>query len=235
MLSFLTLQNNLPEHLTPRATSESLLILILFVVCVFLVAVARFREKHIFLYILQAVFFLKPLDDIEKDAYKAWSTPSVLFILQFLVITAGIVYWIFFLQTPLSNWTRLIIPLLVPGGYLLYQFVMTNITARISGNAAAVHELNYFTVMLSQFFGLLFLVELFVSYFQPAYMSESLWLLSITYISYLLIRFLRGFWIVMNQGVPWYYIILYFWTLEILPLLVVIKLLYYDEFQTWIG
>jgi len=51
----------------------------------------------------------------------------------------------------------------------------------------------------------------------------------------LLLRFLRGFWIVSKQGVPWYYIILYFWTLEILPLLIVVKLLYNDEFQTWIG
>jgi hypothetical protein len=234
MLSFLTLQNNLPEHLTPRATSESLLVLSLFVVCIFLIAIARYREKHLFLYLLQAVFFLKPLDDLSKESYKARSTSSVLFLLQFLVITGGTIYWLFFRAERLSSFGQLV-PLLVPGCYFVYQFVMTNIAARIGGDRTAVQELNYFTIVLSQFFGLLFLLELFVSYFQPSMVEKSVWLLAGTYIAYLLIRFLRGFWIVMNQGVAWYYIILYFWTLEILPLLVVVKLLYNEEFQTLIG
>jgi hypothetical protein len=234
MLSFLTLHNNLPEHLTPRATSESLLVLSLFVACIFLIAIARYREKHIFLYLLQAVFFLKPLDDLSKDAYKMRSTASVLFILQFLLITAGAIYWLFFRSERVNSFVQLM-PLLVPGCYLLYQFMMTNIAARIGGDRTAVQELNYFTVLLSQFFGLIFLVELFVSYFQPGLTEKSKWLLAVTYIAYLLIRFLRGVWIVMNQGVAWYYIILYFWTLEILPLLVVVKLLYDEEFQILIG
>jgi hypothetical protein len=234
MLS-LTLQQQLPEHLTPRATSESVLMLGLFVTCVLLVAMGRSREKHVFLYLSQAVFFLKPLDDLSKDSYKLRSAASVLFIVQFVAITAGIVYQVFFRYSPAGNWQQMLLPLFVPGVYLVYQFVVSNLAARISGHRAAVQELNYFTLVLTQFFGLLFLVELFVSYFQPAFAEKTAWLLGITYLIYLLIRFLRGFWIVLNQGVPWYYIILYFWTLEILPLLIAARLLYYDEFLTWIG
>lgn len=232
---FLTLQQQLPEHLTPRTTSESALVLGLFVTCVLLVALARFREKHVFLYLSQAVFFLKPLDDLSKDSYKLRSAASLLFTLQFLIITAGTIYWMFFHQTPLSEWKQLLVLLFIPGVYFVYQFIMSNLAARIGGHRAAVQELNYFTLLLTQFFGLLFLVELFVSYFQHAFAAESAWVLGVTYLTYLLIRFLRGFWIVLNQGVPWYYIILYFWTLEILPLLIVAKLLYYEEFLTWIG
>lgn len=235
MFSFHTLPQQLPEHLTPRTTTESGLVLTLFVVCVLLMAIARFREKRVFLYLLQAVFFLKPLDDLSREEYKASSMASALFVLQFLLISAGAVYWLFFLRMPVSAWNQLLIPLFIPGAYFLYQFILSNLAARISGNTTAVQELNYFTLLLTQFFGILFLVELFVSYFQPAFMTKSVWLLVLTYLAYLLIRFLRGFWIVLNQGVPWYYIILYFWTFEILPLLVVAKLLYYDEFQTWIG
>jgi len=234
MLSSLTLQNSLPEHLTPRAGSESILVLALFIFCVFIVAVARYRGKYVFVYLLQGIFFLKQLEDLSKDSYKIRSTTSALFILQFLVITAGAVYWLFFLRTPLTSWEHAV-PLLVPGCYFVYQFLISNLAARIGGNRSVVQEFNYFTIILSQFFGLLFLLELFVSYFQKSFMEESIWMLSGTYAAYLLIRFLRGFWIVMSHGVPWYYIILYFWTLEILPLLVVAKLLYYDEFQIWIG
>lgn len=234
MLSFLTLQNNLPEHLTPRFASESILILILFVLCIFLIAVARYREKHVFVYLLQGVFFVKQLDDLSKDSYKVRSATSVLFILHFLVITAGVVYWRFFRDTPPANFEQAVL-LLVPGCYFLYQFLVTNLAARIAGNRGAVQELNYFTLILSQLFGLLFLVELFVSYFQKSFLEESIRMLTATYIAYQFFRFTRGFWIVMRQGVPWYYIILYFWTLEILPLLVLAKLLYYDEFQIWFG
>lgn len=227
--------SGLPEHLTPRTTSESVLILTLFVLCILLIAIARSIQKHVFVYLIQGVFFLKPLEDLSRESYKLRSTPSVLFIFQFLLITAGAVYWLFFLRTPLENMAQQLIPLFVPGFYLIYQFVMSNLAARVSGNASAVQELNYFTLVLSQFFGLLFLVELFVSYFQPSFTETSAWILGGTYLAYLIIRFLRGFWIVLNQGVSWYYIILYFWTLEILPLLVVVKLLYYEEFQAWIG
>lgn len=235
MPTLLTLQNELPQHLIPRTTSESGVVLALFVACVLLVAIARFREKQVFLYLFQAVFFLRPLDDMAKDEYKVQSATSLLFILQFLVITAGSVYWLFFRFEPLSNWNQLLIPLFVPGIYFLYQLIVSNLAARFSGNSGILQEFNYFTLVLTQLFGLLLLLELFVSYFQPAFVFKSAWMIAITYLTYLLLRFLRGFWIVSKQGVPWYYIILYFWTLEILPLLIVVKLLYNDEFQTWIG
>lgn len=233
MLSLLTLQAEFPEHLPFRTTYGSVLLLVLFVLCIFLVAVARFREKLVFLYLFQAVFFLKPLDDLSKEAYKARSTASVLFILQFLLITAGgIYYWLVFKNMPVHSMNYALIPLLAPGAYFIYQLLMTNLAARLAGNAGVVQELNYFTLLLTQFFGLLFLVELFVSYFQRTFVEESMWVLGGTYIAYLLVRLLRGFWIVMGHGVKWYYIILYFWTLEILPLLVVARLLYYEEFQS---
>ena len=235
MSAFMTLQNDLPEHLIPRATSESVLVLVLFIVCILFIAIGRYREKYVFVYLAQAVFFLKPLEELAREQYKARSATSLLFILQFFLISAGAVYWLFFLRTPLSNWNQLLVPLFVPAIYFIYQFIISNLAARITGQASVVLELNYFTLVLTQLFGLLFLLEFFVIYFQPAFVTKSTWLLAFTYIAYLIIRFFRGFWIVLNQGVPWYYIILYFWTLEILPLLIVAKLLYYEEFQTWIG
>jgi Domain of unknown function (DUF4271) len=234
MLALLTLQNELPQHLTPRTTSESGVVLALFVACILLIAIARFREKQVFLYLFQTVFFLRPLDDA-KDEYKVQSSASILFILQFLVITAGSVYWLFFRIEPLSHLNQLLIPLFVPGIYFLYQLIVSNLAARFSGNAGILQEFNYFTLVLTQLFGVLLLLELFVSYFQRDLALKSAWMIAMTYLAYLLIRLLRGFWIVSKQGVPWYYIILYFWTLEILPLLIAVKLLYNDEFQTWIG
>jgi|GEM_PF-2367619 len=225
----------IPEHLTPRTDTDSALIIVLFSLCALIVAVARIREKQIFLYLFQGVFFLKPLDDLAKDEYKSRSSSSLLFLLLFITVTSGTIYWIYFVQLPLGQWHELLLPVFIPSIYFLYQLFITNLAARVTGNAEAVTELNYFAIILTQFFGLVFLVEFFVSYFQPEYIQETSWLLGMTYFVYLILRFLRGFWISIHQGVSWYYIILYFWTLEILPILIVVKLLYYDEFQTWIG
>lgn len=235
MLTHQVYSNSLPEHLSYRTSSDSALVLTLFVVCILLVAIARSMQKHVFLYLIQGVFFLKPLEDLSRESYKQGSASSVLILFQFVLITAGTVYWTFFLRMPPEHILQELVPLAIPTIYLLYQLTMSNLIARISGNADSVQELTYFTLVLSQFFGLLLLVELFVSYFQPSFSEMSAWVLTGTYVSYLVIRFLRGFWIVLSQGVSWYYIILYFWTLEILPLLVVGRLLYYDEFQAWIG
>lgn len=225
------LQHELPQHLIPRSEPESFLILGLFVVCIMLVALARLRERDVFLYLFQGVFRLKPLEELAKEDYKTQSPSSLLFVVQFLLITAGSVYWLYFLNAPLNEWQRFI-PILIPSIYFLYQLFISNLATRFSGNPGLLQEFNYFTLLLTQLFGILFLIELFIAYFRPEPVQA--WVMIGTYVAYLLFRFVRGFWIVMNHGVPWYYIILYFWTLEILPLLVVTKLLYNDEFQKWI-
>ena len=95
MSAFMTLQNDLPEHLIPRTTSESVLVLVLFIVCILFIAIGRYREKYVFVYLAQAVFFLKPLEELAREQYKARSATSLLFILQFFLISAGAVYWFF--------------------------------------------------------------------------------------------------------------------------------------------
>lgn len=227
----------LPTHLTPRSTAHSTLILILFTGCILLTALARRREQYVFLYLIQAVFLLKPLEDLEKESYRISSGASRLFLVQFFFITAGAVYWVFKVSIPFDNLIQSLIPLFVPTIYFLYQYFMVNTAAGIMGNRQVTYEFNYFVQLLTQFFGVVFFIEFFISYFQPGLIFESSFVMLTTYIVYLIVRFVRGFWIVYKNGVPWYYIILYFWTLEILPLLIVAKLFYKRELEyllSWI-
>jgi len=181
--------------------------------------------------LLQAVFMLKSLDDLEKESYRISSGAARLFLLQFFFISAGAVYWFFKVSLPFDNLAQSMIPLFVPTIYFAYQYLMINAAARIVGYRNIIDEFNYFVLLLTQFFGIVFFIEFFISYFQPSLLTESYMVMLLTYLIYLSIRFLRGFWIVLSRGVPWYYIILYFWTLEILPLLIVTKLFYQSEFE----
>lgn len=225
---------DLPEHLSARTNNQSLLNLALISGCIFMTALARSQQRGAFLYLVQGVFFLKPLEELSKEEYKSNSTASFVFVFQFFLVTSSVLFWLFSFKEKAEMFSEFNVLIIVPTIYFVYQFIMTNLAGRISGSSTALTLMNYYTVLLTQLFGLIFLFEFFVSYFQPQVQVYSPVIMGITYISYLLLRFLRGFWIVAEQGVRWYYIILYFWTLEILPLLIAMKLLFRIEFQDWI-
>lgn len=214
-----------PGVLIPRASTDSILVLLLLTVCITLVALARAREKQLFLLLLQGVFGFGSLEDLSGDYYKPRSFSFILTVVLFMLSSAGAVYWVFFVREPLAHWQELLIPVFLPSGYFLYQLLMSNLIASVSGERQAIEQANYYSLLIAQFFGLVLLLELIVSYFQPKVVLGSIWVFGVTYALYLLLRLLRGFFIAARSGVSWYYLILYFWTLEILPLLIVSKLL----------
>lgn len=214
-----------PGTLIPRTDTDSILVLLLLTVCITLVALARAREKQLFVLLLQGVFGFGSLEDLSSDFYKPRSFSFILTVVLFMLTSAGAVYWVFFLREPLANWQELLIPVFLPSGYFIYQLLMSNIVASVSGERQSIDQASYYSLLVAQFFGLVLLLELIISYFQPKVIVGSTWVFGITYLLYLLLRLLRGFFITARSGVSWYYIILYFWTLEILPLLIVSKLL----------
>jgi hypothetical protein len=86
-------------------------------------------------------------------------------------------------------------------------------------------EINFLTSSLMQLAGLVLLVELVVIYFQSSLMPYCQWITLGTLLFFQTIRLFRGFFHALVEGVSWYYIILYLWTLEILPLLIAINIL----------
>ena len=229
--SNILLQSGLPSHLTPRNDYGSMFVVSILLVSIFIIALARLRERNVFIYLVHGTFLARSLEDLSKEEYKAGSTGSVLFTFLFVIVTAGAGYWLFFVNESLSNWNRLLLPVFFPAIYLFYQLAIASLASKIFSNQEAGEEINYFTLIITQFFALVLLCELFLFYFQTEFQREKMTIIVGTYIVYLAVRFLRGFWIAFSKGVSWYYIILYFWTLEILPLLIILKLLYFKDFQ----
>lgn len=222
-------------ELIPRVSHESALVLALFVACIFLISLARLRQRSIFKVIAQNTFLFRTQEDLVKEGLRPNPSSRLLLTLLFAFITSGAIYWYFFVRTPLTNWKQLFIPLFIPTFYMMYQIIVMYLAGLLAGKRAFTAEVNYFTLGLHQFLGILILVEFFISYFQPTLVDSTQWLLIVTYLVCLIFRVLRCFFLATSYGVAWYYFILYFWSLEILPILIVAKLLFYEEFQTWIG
>lgn len=222
-------------ELIPRVSEHSILVLIILISCILFVSMARLRQKEIFGLIGQNTFLFHSLEDQQKEGAIVSTGTTILLGLQFAMITSGAIYWYFFIRTPLTQWNQLIIPLFAPTIYLIYQLTICRIAGSLTGQKELASEINYFTLNNSLALGIIILLEFFFSYFQSDWIVRSQWLLIITYAFFFVLRVFRGFFIGLNNSVPWYYIILYFWSLEILPLLIVARLLFRAEFQTWLG
>ncbi len=222
-------------ELIPRSSLHSPLVLVLLISCIVFVSLARLRQRELFAVLGQNTLFFRTLEEQQKDGKRVSFGSTWLLIVQFALITSGAIYWYYFNRAPIQNWFYALIPLSAPTIYLMYQLFLARMTGWITGSLEFAQEINYYTLNTFQLVGILLLLEFFFSYFQPQWVGQSQVILLITYLAFLLVRFLRGFLLGLQFGISWYYLILYFWTLEILPLLVITKMLYKEEFQIWLG
>lgn len=142
------------------------------------------------------------------------------------------VYWLF-----VKNNTNNINPLVVciPVSYLIYQLFISFIAGNLTGQKKIAQEEIYFTLALYNVLGLVFLIEFFLFYFQFGAKETAVNSVIFTYGIFLAFRIIRSVFLGLSSKVSWYYIILYFWTLEILPILIVIKLLFNGEMSGMIN
>ena len=222
-------------ELIPRSSLHSPLVLVLMISCIVFVSLARLRQRELFAVLGQNTLLFRTLEEQQKDGKRVSFGSSWLLIVQFALITSGAIYWYYFNRAPIQNWLYTLIPLSAPTIYLIYQLFLARVTGWITGSQEFAQEINYYTLNTFQVVGILLLLEFFFSYFQPQWVGQSHYILLITYLSFLVVRFLRCFLLGLQFGIRWYYLILYFWTLEILPLLVISTMLYKDEVQIWLG
>lgn len=222
-------------ELIPRSSLHSPLVLVLLISCIVFVSLARLRQRELFAVLGQNTLFFRTLEEQQKDGKRVSFGSTWLLIVQFALITSGAIYWYYFNRAPIQNWFYALIPLSAPTIYLMYQLFLARMTGWITGSQEFAQEINYYTLNTFQLVGILLLLEFFFSYFEPQWVGQSQVILLITYLAFLLVRFLRGFLLGLQFGISWYYLILYFWTLEILPLLVISRMLYKEEFQIWLG
>lgn len=139
------------------------------------------------------------------------------FLLSFTIITSFLLsenYHLF-------GWLNWIIAFSIPIYLLVGPLFYLSLVEVISGENHFSKEIKLTNRIVCQFLGIigtLFLLiwifnqhsHVFVTYF-------TMYLISITYI----FRLFRGFVFAFSKGLPWYYIILYFCTFELLPLYIV--------------
>lgn len=222
-------------HLVARPDIHSNMILLALIVCVLLVALARFRQREVFLVLVQSSFVFRSQADQLKDGLRENSITTLLLILQFVFISSLSFYWIN--AAKLSSWSffQQLILFLLPLLFFFYVTLITWISTGLTRSFRLFSEFNYINLGLAQISGLLLLITFFVLFFKPEYKIYGNSIFLFLFLLLYSIRILRSFWIGIREGISWYYLILYLWTLEILPVLILAKLLFNEELMEIIG
>lgn len=231
-------KDSLPSEsleLIERPDVHSNLIVLGLMVCVFLIAVARLRQREVFAVLFQGTFLFRSHADQLKDGIRENGLTIFLLLLQFICISSLSFYWIN--QKYFSSWSifQQLVLLFFPIIVVLYTTILSWLTTRLTNRPQFYTELNHINVGVAQTSGLLFLAAFFVLFFKPEYKILGNLVILGTFGLMYFIRVLRSFYIGIQQGITWYYLILYLWTLEILPVLILAKLLFNEELMEIIG
>ena len=215
----------------PRETQHSLWVILIFLGCAALIALARLIQRNVFILLAKSTFLFQTTEDLSKDGESLSPIASILLIVQFYLAFSYFLVDKFVGLDSIEDWIVLAI---VPG-YFLYLFIINWLTSSLLNQSALFREIRNYSVVLFQGMGLLYIVLVFIDYFEHFIPEEKTMFMLLPVVILLIARFLRGSVLAWQNRVPWYYIILYFWTLEILPVLVAAKLLFPDWFREWIA
>ena len=210
-----------PMHLEELNHNSGWLIGSLLFLSLFVIALAKRFESPIFGSVTRLFFSLGTPYNMEKLEFDLKSNGSILLFINHLLSL-----WIcLILVMHVFNFDEVTyvygITFLIAVGVTLYQFVGIMILAWISGEFATLGAIVKQVLGTFQFLGLLWFIIGLIWFLNPSISTEMFYTFICSFCVVILLRFVKTFVTGLSQGISWYYIILYFCTLEILPILIV--------------
>ena len=190
------------------------------------ITLARIARPSIYFSIFSGMIKTTGVRAHVRESLPLFKRGSMLLILNYLMSSALVIY--FFLgeyDVLLDN--QVFISTILPFALLVWNILSLLITGWITGEDKSLREPIIMKVLGAQTLGLVYSVYALVWVLNPDYHDALLQLIVWTFIAEGIWRVMKSVKAVYGYGISWYYIILYFCTLEILPLFV---LLYFGVF-----
>lgn len=218
--TFSKLAMDIPNSLELISSQDTVFIGGLLFTGLLLLALSRMFESHYLKGIIVNYFTLSISANIQKADLRLTSTSSILLILNYFI--SSWICLLLFSRTLFDDSSSMMI--LITGGVafviLAYQFVGIGLTAWITGEPEYFKEQAIQFLSGFQFAGIIYFLLGLIWFLNPEIKAELFYIFVGILLTIFAVRILKGIVISLFQGISWYYIILYFCTLEILPLLV---------------
>lgn len=216
----LQLVTQIPEALTLRDTSFSFVIGTTLFVAVVLLAMARAAQSNIYASMAIGLVKIRGVRGFVRDTMPFNGRASILLILNYWISFGLIVYLLgeYFGVVGVEHWT---LAAVVPIALLFFHLGSMVLTGWVLGERDVFRPLFMMKLLGAQFLGIAFFFCALIWVLRPEFTDITLQIVFWIFCAESAFRILKGFSVVLGMGVSWYYLILYFCTLEILPLLIV--------------
>lgn len=219
-LTNIALQTQVPEALIPRETSFNWILGIILFASLMILAVARARQANVYYAISVGLIKTQSVRVFFREVMPIRSVGSILLLLNYCVSTGLLVYLVGG-HVGLDDFTSRILALIVPAGLFFFHFFSLVFSGWISGEMEVFRIPVIMKVVGAQALGIIYFIVATLWILQPDYVDVIFQVVIWIFLVEAIFRILKSVWVVLRQEVTWYYIILYFCTLEILPFLVV--------------
>ena len=219
-----------PENLELRDSSFTIILTGICSVSFLLIGIARFYNNRSIVTVFGVYLKQEGVEQVLKENMRLGSLSSILLNLSYF-ICSGLCIFLFCNQYLDWNWTQsMLIGNILPLLIFLIETIGMILTGWISGEQQHIGSTVTNVIIGNAVYAIVFS---FLGLFWIMNPNFSV-IFSIIFISLLglktVIRILKNGFLVFNKGVSWYYIILYFCTLEVLPIVV---LYYCVEKNLW--
>lgn len=186
----------------------------------FLLALVKRSNYRVFETLVSLFLNSSNLEQRMKDSLKLTSFASVLLLINYLVIFSVCSYLFFDYIQLLPTWVNLWFTFLIPSCLLIIQIGFVLVVNWVTGANLPMNAIIGNTLIVIELTGLLLSLLALFWLLNPEFTYQA----TVVFISLLaltqIVRVFKNSITVLNSGVGWYYILLYFCTLEILPLFV---------------
>ncbi len=204
-----------------RQSTLSHLVVPLVVVSFVMITFAKFQNNSIFRSLLKLLLANKNFEQILKEDLKLSSSGSVALVLNYFFIISTCAF--LSIQASVKGVSipfSIIVALAIPAGVFILQLASLWIIGLVTREMKLIVVPLLQTIVIIEFVGFILFFLALVWVLNPQFSSYFLLTFEIVLTFGFLIRFFKSLFSVLRKGVSWYYIILYFCTLEILPLFI---------------
>jgi hypothetical protein len=213
---------SIPTNLILRGNNLSHLVIPLVIISFIMITFAKFQNNFIFHSLFKLLIANKNFEQILKEDIKLSSSSSVALVINYFFIISTCAFLSIQSQETLhlSMLNSIGISLAIPAGVFVLQLLSLWIIGLVTKEMKLIVVPLLETIVIIEYIGFILFFLALIWVLNPQYSYYFIRVFAFLLGFGFLLRFLKSLFSVLRKGVSWYYIILYFCTLEILPLFI---------------
>lgn len=224
MNQVLIVLTNIPQELVPRTLTADIALGMMLFVSFVAVALANFSRPNVYGAVVHANIKFQGLGTFLRETLPIDKLSSIMLIINYFLTSSAIVYLLVRMY-PTSTGFEWVVIVFLPILLLIWTMGSLFITGWITGEGQVVREAILMKLVGAQMSGLFYFLCALIWTLNVQYSNIVLPVVIGFFVVETILRWGKSILSVLRRGVAWYYIILYFCTLEILPFYVVYQLL----------